>query len=140
MTSNDDDLIEDLVMNYVSVTLSNAFNYSTKFNFQSTQISMVCGYNPRNKSRWIALTDLKGNILLSQTFLKVGKRCELNFTANQYDLNYYVTLKPKIPSKAFPPDYDYSNWANDFDLCFVGYAYSLVERMEINGRKLLVGN
>jgi hypothetical protein len=98
------------------------------------------GYNTRNKKRWIIITNNSGEPLLSQTFLKYGKRCELNSLAKQYDLDYYVTLKNKDVSKVYPKDYDYLNWAKDFDICFVGYEESLSERLRINERKFFVGN
>lgn len=140
MSDIDYKLITDLKVKYVSITLSNIPNYNTKFNLQSTRIYMQCGYNYRNKSRWIVLTDDSGSVLLSQTFLKFNKRCELNFESEMLDLDYYVTLKPKKVSFNITEDYDYLNWANDFDICFVGHAYSLTERMDANGRRVFVGN
>lgn len=124
---------------YFSLTLSNKIKYVTSFNFQSLQITMTCGYNMRNKMRWIVLTDRGGEVLLSQTFLKFNKRCELNFNAEVYDLSYYVTLMPKDPSKTFK-DFDYINWSDHFDICFVGYENSFNDRLERNNRKRLVGN
>ena len=86
------------------------------------------------------ITDLEDRPILTQTFISVGKRCELNFQAQRHNLNFYVTLKPKTPSKAFPDDYDYLNWADDFDLFFVGRTQKVVEEMRLNGRRLYVGN
>lgn len=136
----DYELKNDLITKYVSVTLSNSYNYTTKYNLQGVQVTMRCGYNTRNKSRWIILMDKNGDLLLSQTFIKYGKRCELNFNSNEKNLNYYVTLKVKDVNKKFADDYDYLGWAKDFDLCFVGYEYSIEERLESNIRNNLVGN
>lgn len=140
MSDIDYNLLTDLRVKYVSVTLTNAPNYSTKFNLQSTRINMQCGYNYRNKLRWVILTDDSGNVLLPQTFLKFKKRCELNFEAEVLDLDYYITLKPKKSFFSIAEDYDYLNWANDFDICFVGHEYSLTKRMDANGRRVFVGN
>lgn len=139
MAKFDYNLQNEVVMKYTSVTLSNDPYYRTRFALQNNQIFMQCGYCSRNKSRWIILTDFQGDVILSQTFLKYKKRCELNFTANLLNLNYYVTLKPKEPNKVFD-EYDYINWANDFQICFVGYEYSFVERLASNQRAFLVGN
>lgn len=136
----DEDLYDDLVMRYVSVTLSDRPYYTTTFNLQNVQLKLNCGYNTRNKMRWVTITDRNGFIILSQTFLKYGKRCELNFLSNEYDLSYYLTLKPKNVTIKYDETYDYLNWAADFDMCFVGYSYSLVERLDRNGRIVLVGN
>lgn len=86
------------------------------------------------------ITDLEDRPILTQTFMSEGKRCELNFQAQRHNLNFYVTLKSKNPSKAFPDDYDYLNWADDFDLFFVGRTQKAVEEMRLNGRRLYVGN
>lgn len=140
MSDIDYKLLKDLEVKYVSVSLSNLPNYNTKFNLQSTRIFMQCGYNFRSKTRWIILTDASGDVLLTQTFLKYRRRCELNFESNRLDLDYYVTLKPKDIAFEMPDGYDYLNWADDFDICFVGHAHSLTERLNINGRKYFVGN
>lgn len=133
---------KDFNFKYTFVNLSNKPDYSTKFNFRSNQISMLCGYNTRNKMRWILLEDRYGNVILPQTFMKNKKRCELNFNANQIDLHYYVTLKIKDTSslKNTNDTYDYLNWANDFELCFVGYTQDVRNTLDDNYRKVMVGN
>lgn len=140
MIGNDDALKYDIALRYFNVTLLNYANYSTNITIQSVPMVMRCGYNTRNKLRWIYLEDINGVTLLPQTFLKYGKRVEMNFNSNEANLNYYVTLKPKDSTKIIPDSYDYLNWKNDFDICFVGYEYSLVERLMVNGRKAFVGN
>jgi len=140
MQGFDYELQKDLTTKYVSVSLHDTPHYRTKFNLNSVQVNMLCGYNTRNKMRWITLTDANEKPLLSQTFIKYGKRCELNFLANEHDLEYYVTLKTKDTTKKFPDDYDYLNWSKDFEIYFVGYEYSMVGRLESNLRKILVGN
>lgn len=140
MIGNDDALKYDIALRYFNVTLLNYANYSTNITIQSVPMVMRCGYNTRNKLRWIHLEDINGVTLLPQTFLKYGKRVEMNFNSNEANLNYYITLKPKDSTKIIPDSYDYLNWKNDFDICFVGYEYSLVERLMVNGRKTFVGN
>lgn len=140
MIGNDDALIYDTVLRYFNVTLSDYANYTTKITIQSVPMTMRCGYNTRNKMRWIYLEDLNGEILLPQTFIKYGKRVEMNFNSNESNLNYYITLKPKDSTKVWLDNYDYLSWKKDFDICFVGYEYSLVERLQVNGRKAFVGN
>lgn len=134
------EIIGDSGVKYVEVTVSNKLNYITNYNLQNTQITMRCGYNIRSKSRWVILYDSQGDILLPQTFLRHKKRCELNFNSNLNNLNYYLTLKLKDNSKVLPNDYDYANWADDFDLCFVGYEFDMVRRMKRNFRIIRVGN
>ena len=140
MIGNDDALKYDIALRYFNVNLLNYANYSTNITIQSVPMTMRCGYNTRNRMRWIYLEDLNGEILLPQTFIKYGKRVEMNFNSDEANLNYYITLKPKDSAKIIPDSYDYLNWKNDFDICFVGYEYSLVERLEVNGRKTFVGN
>ena len=101
---------------------------------------MRCGYNTRNKQRWITLTDRSGNVLLSQTFLQHKKECELNFNSNEYNLDYFVTLVLKDESKVIPDNYDYINWANDFNLYFIGHEHDISERIKSNLTIVLVGN
>lgn len=140
MTGFDFNLKNDLSLKYITVSLSNSLFYNTKFSLEGTQISMQCGYNPRNKLRWVILTDSDGDVLLTQTFLKYKKRCELNFYSNLNNLNYYLTLKPKIGTDVYTDDYDYSSWANDFEMCFVGYSQDLEDRLQNNLRFIRVGN
>jgi hypothetical protein len=98
-------------------------------------MKLTCAYNSLNKQRWISIADSYGNVLLPQTFLKYGRRCELNFNAEMSDLSYYVTLSPKDITKVrhFTDDYDYLDWSKDFRLCFVGMSQSLIERLNDNG-------
>lgn len=140
MSVFDYDLLDDLIVKYVTCSLSNKVNYFTKFNLESTRIEMTCGYNSRSKSRWVILKNSIGEIILPQTELKYDRRVELNFYAEQSDLDFYLTLKPKNIAKIPDDNYDYINWANDFDMCFVGYEYSITERLERNIRINLVGN
>lgn len=120
------------------ISLSNTFKYRTKFNLSGVQVSMSCGYNVINKHRWIILTSSFGETLLSQTFLKIGKRCELTPKAQQENLDYYVTLVKKDKAKVIPDNYDYINWATDFDLYFYGRDYSITEQLENNLVSFLV--
>lgn len=138
MSGFDFELENELSINYIVVNLSNSVNYNTKFLLQGVQVSMSCKYNTRNGLRWVILKDSDGDTLLSQTFLKFGKRCELNFISNLNNLNYYLTLKPKKGDALFENSYDYLNWADDFELCFVGYAQSLKDRLNKNSRILQV--
>lgn len=140
MTSQNQSVINELLVKYTTVKTLDYPDYQSKFNLQSTQVFIRCGYNTRNKMRWVILTDLNGMVLLPQTFLKFKKRCELNFLSNQHNLNYYLTLKPKDNTKVVPNDYDYLEWSKDFDMCFVGYEQSLVDKLDENLRVAFVGN
>jgi hypothetical protein len=103
-------------------------------------LALTCGYNTRDGSRWIMITDSKGDPLLTQTVLKKSRYCELNFLSNRYDLSFSVTIKPKDKTKVFSNDYDYLNWAEDFDLFFAGTSLKVIQDLEVNLRKVYVGN
>lgn len=136
----DKTVIDDLYFRYTKVTLSNTFNYTTSFTIQNVQLKMLCGYNTRVGQRWVVLTDSYGNVILSQTFLKYQKQCELNFNSNEYNLNHFITLVPKDKTKSFGDDYNYAYWANDFDLYFIGYPKEISERAKSNYIIKMVGN
>ena len=140
MSSFDYDLINDFKKNRYTISLNNRFNYTTKFNIQSVPVVLTCGYNTRNKLRWITLSNTSGEILLPQTFIKFNKRCELNLNAEQSNLQYFLTLKRKDKNKKDFSNYDYSFWANDFDLLFDGYPQEIEERLNNNYRVVFVGN
>lgn len=135
MRKFDYNLIDELITKYIYVSVNNDSYYTSTIVVGSVQIKLTCAYNSLNKQRWISLTDSYGNVLLPQTFLKYGRRCELNFNAEMSDLAYYVTLSPKDTTKVrhFTDDYDYLDWSNDFRLCFVGMSQSLIERLNDNG-------
>lgn len=140
MSGFDFELESELTYKYTVLSVSNKENYTTRFILQGVQINLSCGYNTRNGLRWVVLRDSDGDVLLSQTFLKFGKRCELNFISNLNNLNYYLTIKPKETNTSFSDSYDYLNWADDFELCFVGYAQALLERLKNNSRIIRVSN
>lgn len=140
MAIYDTDLREDFVTEYVSVDLRNFPNYHTSFKVNNTSILMYVNYNARSKQRSISIETSEGFVLLPKTFVKQDRRCELNFNAELEGLDYYVTLKPINEGKIFDDSYDYLNWDDDFTLCFVGYDYSLTERLNRNIRIALVGN
>lgn len=135
MRKFDYNLIDELITKYIYVSVNNESYYTSTVVVGSVQMKLTCAYNSLNKQRWISLTDSYGNVLLPQTFLKYGRRCELNFNAEMSDLSYYVTLSPKDITKVryFTDDYDYSDWSKDFRLCFVGMPQSLIERLNGNG-------
>ena len=135
MRKFDYNLIDELITKYVYVSVNNESYYTSTIVVGSVQMKLTCAYNSLNKQRWISLTDSYGNVLLPQTFLKYGRRCELNFNAEMSDLSYYVTLSPKDITKVryFTDDYDYLDWSKDFRLCFVGMSQSLIERLNDNG-------
>ena len=128
-------LIDELITKYIYVSVNNELYYTSNIVVGSVQMKLTCAYNSLNKQRWISIADSYGNVLLPQTFLKYGRRCELNFNAGMSDLAYYVTLSPKDITKVmyFTDDYDYLDWSNDFRLCFVGMSQSLIERLNDNG-------
>ena len=134
-TRYDYELKDKLITKYVKVSLSDVFSYTTTTSLEGVQIYITVGYNTFNKQRWVFIKDDGNNILLPQTFLKYGRRCELNFNAEMSDLSYYVTLSPKYTTKVryFTDDYDYLDWSRDFRLCFVGMSQSLIERLDDNG-------
>ena len=135
MRKFDYNLIDELITKYIYVSVNNESYYTSTIVVGSVQMKLTCAYNSLNKQRWISLTDSYGNVLLPQTFLKYGRRCELNFNAEMSDLAYYVTLSPKDTTKVryFTDDYDYLDWSKDFRLCFVGMSQSLIERLNDNG-------
>ena len=135
MRKFDYNLIDELITKYIYVSVNNESYYTSTIVVGSVQMKLTCAYNSLNKQRWISLTDSYGNVLLPQTFLKYGRRCELNFNAEMNDLSYYVTLSPKDITKVrhFTDDYDYLDWSKDFRLCFVGMSQSLIERLNDNG-------
>ena len=135
MRKFDYNLIDELITKYIYFSVNNESYYTSTVVVGSVQMKLTCAYNSLNKQRWISLTDSYGNVLLPQTFLKYGRRCELNFNAEMSDLSYYVTLSPKDITKVryFTDDYDYLDWSKDFRLCFVGMSQSLIERLNDNG-------
>ena len=135
MRKFDYNLIDELITKYIYVSVNNESYYTSTIVVGSVQMKLTCAYNSLNKQRWISLTDSYGNVLLPQTFLKYGRRCELNFNAEMNDLSYYVTISPKDITKVrhFTDDYDYLDWSKDFRLCFVGMSQSLIERLNDNG-------
>ncbi len=135
MRKFDYNLIDELITKYIYVSVNNDSYYTSTIIVGSVQMKLTCAYNSLNKQRWISLTDSYGNVLLPQTFLKYGRRCELNFNAEMSGLAYYVTLSPKDITKVrfFTDDYDYLDWSKDFRLCFVGMSQSLIDRLNDNG-------
>ena len=136
----DDSLLDDYIINYTKVTVSDVFNYKTRIRLENNILVLDIKYNLRNKRRSLSISSVDGEILLPYTFLDYGRRCELNFNATQIDLDYYVTLSPKSKSFVYNKGYDFSSWSTDFDLCFVGASYELRERLNKNIRIAFVGN
>ena len=136
----DDSLIDDYITNYVKVTLSDVFNYKTRIRLENNLLVLDVKYNLRNKRRSLSISSVDGEVLLPYTFLDYGRRCELNFNATQIDLNYYVTLSPKSKSFVYDKSYNFLNWSDSFDLCFVGNSFELRERLDKNIRIGFVGN
>ena len=141
MRKFDYNLIDEIVTKYTYVSLNDNSYYTSTIIVGSVQMKLTCSYNSLNKQRWISLTDSYGNVLLPQTFLKYGRRCELNFNAEINNLSYYVTLKPKSMSNVLNlvENYDYEYWSEYFDLCFVGFEYELIEKLNTNNFLYLVG-
>lgn len=136
----DDSLLDDYIINYTKVTVSDVFNYKTRIRLENNILVLDIKYNLRNKRRSLSISSVDGEILLPYTFLDYGRRCELNFNATQIDLDYYVTLSPKSKSFVYNKGYDFSSWTTDFDLYFVGASYELRERLNKNIRIAFVGN
>lgn len=125
---------------FITMSVSDKPNYTSQISILGRQFTLTCGYNTRNKLRWITIEDANGKPVLVQTFLKKGKLCQLNFLANRYGLSFSVTLKPKSDTTIVPDNYDYLEWSKDFDLYFVGRLQSTEEDMRVNLRKVYVGN
>ena len=124
---------------YISASLSNRYEYNTTFNVMNTPINMRCGYNIRNKKRWVILTDNYDYIILTQTFISEGRKCELNFNANQSNISGYLTLVKKDNSNRIPTNYDYANWANDFEILFVTNTQEKEHEWDKNYLSVMVG-
>lgn len=140
MAEYDYNLIDDVVTNYTDIQLQNFPNYHTTIKIGGQTLIMYIKYNSRNKMRSITLNTLDGFTLLPFTFVTEGRRCELNRIAELEGFNYYVTLRQTNLGKVIDKEYDYLNWSSDFTLCFVGFDYSLIERMQINLRISLTGD
>ena len=140
MSDFDGNLFDDFVTNYVIVSVSDNYNYKTRIRLENNLLVLDVKYNLRNKRRSLSISSVDGDVLLPHTFLDYGRRCELNFNATQIDLDYYVTLSPKSKSFVYDKSYDFLNWSDNFDLCFVGASYELRERLNKNVRIAFVGN
>lgn len=124
---------------FITVPVSDKIHYVSKIDILQRPLNLICGYNTRNKMRWIMITDQGNKPILTQTFLKNKKICEFNFNANRKGLSFTVTLKPKSKDIVIPDDYDYLNWSKDFDLYFLGRLQTTEEKFKINWRTVYVG-
>lgn len=131
-------LISDLDT-FITISVSDKPNYTSNINILGQPLKLICGYNTRNKSRWLVITDQNNRPLLSQTFLKQNKISDFNFIANRLGLSFTVTLKPKSKESTIPDDYDYLNWSKDFDLYFLGRLQSTEDKFLVNRRIVYVG-
>lgn len=131
-------LISDLDT-FITIPVSDKPHYTSNINILGQPLKLICGYNSRNKSRWLVVTDLNNRPLLTQTFLRQNKISVFNFTANRLGLSYTVTLRPKSKDVVIPDSYDYLNWSNDFDLYFLGRLQSTEDKFEVNRRLVYVG-
>lgn len=131
-------LINDLDT-FITISVSDKPNYTSNINILGQPLKLICGYNTRNKSRWLVITDQNNRPLLTQTFLKQNKISDFNFTANRLGLSFTVTLKPKSKESTIPDDYDYINWSKDFDLYFLGRLQSTEDKFLVNRRIVYVG-
>lgn len=132
-------LADILSTKYTKVSVDNNRNYTTRVILGNNHISIICGYNTFTKKRWVMISDDRGEVLLPQTFLLYGRRCELNFNAEINDLHYYLTLKPINKKNQDYSNYDYEYWSNDFVMCFVGYEQHFEEILHDNYTLYLVG-
>ena len=140
MSDFDDNLFDNFITNYIIVPVSDNYNYRTRIRLENNLLVLDVKYNLRNKRRSLSISGVDGDVLLPYTFLDYGRRCELNFNATQIDINYYVTLLPKSKSFVYDKSYDFLNWSDYFDLCFVGNSFYLKDRLDKNIRIRLVGN
>lgn len=140
MAEFDSTLADEFSISYTMVKLSNLPDYTTTFSVNGVTLFMSVTYNQRQGRRYISLETKDTEVLLSQTCVVFGRRCELNTNAQFEGLDYYVTLKPKDEALVFSNNQDYLNWADDFELCFVGWDYSFTERKKENIRVRRIGN
>lgn len=140
MSDFDSSLFDDFITNYIIIPVSDNYNYKTRIRLENNLLVLDIKYNLRNKRRSLSISSVDGDVLLPYTFLDYGRRCELNFNSTQIDLNYYVTLLPKSKGFVYDKSYDFLNWSDNFDLCFVGNSFELKERLDKNIRIRLVGN
>lgn len=131
----DTDLVNDVYAIQTTIIPNDLAQYSTDFALNGIAVTMLCGYNTRTKTRWVSVKTKDATPLLQQTFLQVGRRCELNFNSNISGLNGYVTLREISSGEA-----DYLKWSKRYLICFITYEQTVIERLENNLRVKLVGN
>lgn len=134
-----EDLTSSLVFIEYNVSLSDDLYYTTECIVNDVRLFLTIGYSSRNKQRWLIIENSAGDVLLTQTFLSHGRRCNLNGVAEINNLSYYVTLK-SLTNKTDYSDFDYEVWGDEFTLCFVGQGYDQVLLLKENYRKVVVGN
>lgn len=125
---------------FVTLAVSDKPHYFTSTMLLNVPVKITCGYNTRNKMRWVIVTDINNTPVLPQTFLKQGKVCQFNFHANRLGLSYSITIKPKDKNFKISDEYDYLNWSNDFEMLFVGRSQSKENARDKNWRNVRVGN
>lgn len=124
---------------YVYVSLFSDIRYNTRVSLNGRNLKLVCGYDNRNKSRWVSLETSDNTVLLKRTPLDYGRVCELDAISHRYDLDYYITLAKKDPNKEVAENYDYLNWDKDFRIAFVGKPFSSNREMKRCLLNVLVG-
>lgn len=124
--------------NHTTFSVHNDLRYNTRVTLGTTDIIITVGYNNRTKLRWVDVETSSGDILLKKTSLKFGRKCELLPVSKSYDLDYFLTLKKKR-NNVDHDGYNYLNWSNDFELCFVGKPNSSNRKMKENYLNVKVG-
>ena len=124
---------------YTFVSLFDDIRYNTRVNIGGRTLTLICGYNNRTKTRWISVETSGGAVLLRRTSLVLGRQCELDSVALNFDMDYLVGIAPKDKNKVFPENHDYLNWSRDFNLVFTGMPYSGTRKMKRDLLDALVG-
>lgn len=123
----------------LKVSLHNDIRYQTRINLDSSNLVLYFGYNVRSKSRWVCVTSSDGAVLLKRSIIVFGR--DLDLDCNSYNKNLYYKLrlekKSNVPTEA--TEFDYLNWANSFNLTFVGSSYNMQRRIKQSTASFLAG-
>lgn len=138
-TKGEVEYLKDYGFSYTIVSLFDDIRYNTRVNIDGRTLTLICGYNNRTKTRWISIETSSGSVLLRRTPLVLGRQCELDSVALNFDMDYLVGISPKDKNKVFPEDHDYLNWSKDFNLVFTGMPYTGTKKMKRDLLDALVG-
>lgn len=121
------------------VSLHNDIRYQTRINLDSSNLVLYFGYNVRSKSRWVCVTSSDGTVLLKRSTIVFGRDLDLDCNAYNKDLYYKIRLEKKSSVSTEATEFDYLNWANSFNLTFVGSSYNMQRRIKQSTASFLAG-